>query len=249
MPIVIPMRIGPACDQAARYRRISAATMNHGLKGPASTPSAAWAAHSNVSGLTAAVHNGGNGRCTGRGTTVMPSSLKCATGEAERHTIRGRAQDGQRLVDKTAAFCHPRAERRVLLWREAATDADLEPAAAKQVERRNALCHVHRMVIGERNDTKSESQARRAPRECRENQFRLRRVRVAGHEMMLGEPHAMEPERVRELDFGDAVLVHGRLTAPGLRRYGELIEEVEYQIESLVVFGMRSCRYIASDLH
>jgi hypothetical protein len=44
---------------------------------------------------------------------------------------------------------------------------------------------------------------------------------------MLGEPHAVEPERVGELDLGEALRVDRRLGAPRMRRYGKLVEEID----------------------
>ena len=54
--------------------------------------------------------------------------------------------------------------------------------------------------------------------------------------MVLGDPHAVESEGVGELDFAKGVGIHGRFTATAGRGYGKLMEEIEYQDGSPMVF-------------
>jgi hypothetical protein len=91
------------------------------------------------------------------------------------------------------------------------------------------------MMVRQRHDAQSETQAGRALRQRRENQIRLGAMRIAGHEMMLDQPHAVESEPVRKLDLRHAVGEYFRFAAAASRRHGKLVEKVEKQGEPSVV--------------
>src|SRR5512132_237089 len=148
-------------------------------------------------------------------------------GEAERLVARAVAQDGQRLVHEASTVRHPYAEGRILVRREAAPDAHFEAAIAKQIERRNSLGDMDRMMVRQRHDAEPEAQLRRTPRERREDQFGLRRMRVPAHEMMLDDPYAMKAAPVGQLDLVAGVGIYASLAAPDVRRHRELMEKVE----------------------
>jgi len=74
----------------------------------------------------------------------------------DRRVARGRAQDGERLVDQLPTFRHVDAEGAILVRREATPDAHFEPPAAQHVERADALGDVQGVVIRQRNDAEAQ---------------------------------------------------------------------------------------------
>jgi len=148
------------------------------------------------------------------------------------HLVPGaRTQDRERLFDAMPTVRHVDAERAEFGRRETAPDPHFEPPAAQHVERADALGDVQRVVIRQGNDAQAQAQMPRASRQRGEHQVRLRRVGVAGHQMMLDDPHAVEPQPVGELDFVERVRVDVRLAAAEMRRHGELVEKIDEQLQ------------------
>src|SRR6185437_2574606 len=75
-------------------------------------------------------------------------------------------------------------------------------------------------------------QSRRATRDRGQHELGLRRMRVAGHQVMLGQPHAVKAELVGELDLVRRLGVGARLVTPRAGYDGKLVEEIDLQARS-----------------
>jgi hypothetical protein len=90
------------------------------------------------------------------------------------------------------------------------------------------------MVIGQRYDAETQAQMTRSLRKRGEHELGLRCMRVAGHQVVFDEPHAVEAEPVGELDFDERIGIDVLLAAPEVRWHGELVEEIEQQKQAPV---------------
>jgi hypothetical protein len=82
----------------------------------------------------------------------------------------------------------------------ALADAEIEPAARQQIQRRNLLRQQHRVVPGQHEDRRTEAKARRTSRDKGQERESRRDLADTG-KMMLGHEARMETERFG-LDIG-----------------------------------------------
>ena len=108
----------------------------------------------------------------------------------------------------------------------ALADAEVEPAAGDQIERRGLLGEQDRVVPGQRHDRGPEPQPGRAHRQAGQQHQRGRDLVPAG-EMMLDQEARMQAQRLRldvEVEIiaeslaGPLVVLRARLARVGLRR-------------------------------
>jgi len=105
-------------------------------------------------------------------------------------------------------------------------------ALGQQVEGGDALGDVQRMVVRQRDHAEPQADVRGAPRERGQHEFRLRRMRVAGHQVVLDQPRAVEAQAVGEFDLVERAGVHFGFAAPEVRRHGQFVEEIEVHVPS-----------------
>ncbi len=124
------------------------------------------------------------------------------------------------------------------------------PAPGEDVERRDALGDMHRVVQRQRDHGMSQADPARALRQRGEQELGLGGMRIAAHEVMLDQPRAAITEAVGQLDFGKRVGVGLRFAADRLRRQGDFVEQIELHRRALRHHASagrkrqsRSCRF------
>jgi hypothetical protein len=111
----------------------------------------------------------------------------------------GRLEDhARRLVEAVARLVHVHAEAGILAPRQAAPETEHRAATGEMVEQHDLLGDAQRIVPRQDEGARGEPDARRAPRQPREE---LRVVGAGGvvEEVMLDDEHRAVPERLREL--------------------------------------------------
>ena len=144
--------------------------------------------------------------------------LPVSTAMAEpRIRDKGLGNDIHRLVEPRISFLHRHAEPGEFVVAIAFADAEIEPAAREQIERRRLLGEQHRVVPGQHEDGRAEAQGRGARAEPGQ-QIEARRDLAEPGEMVLDDKGAVKAERLGL----DIVLdpVAEALAAVGIRRHG-----------------------------
>ena len=136
-----------------------------------------------------------------------------------RHLQEARVPAGERLLHEHVSdrghrvFPHrplraaPDAESAELRGGAGFTRAELDAAARQQVQRGDAFGDARRMVdrVRDLNDAVSEPDARRSLARRTEEHLGRGGVRILLHEVVLDEPHEVEPGAVGDLDLLERV--------------------------------------------
>ena len=148
----------------------------------------------------------------------------------ELHGVLGEARDERlhRLFPHVALVAHPAAERMELDGPLPLAESELDPAAAQQIERGDALGNADRMVGRELDDAVAEPDARRPLARRAQEDLGRGRVRVLLEEVVLHLPRVVVAQPVGQLDLIERVLEEPVLAVRGPRpRKLVLVEDPE----------------------
>ena len=155
--------------------------------------------------------------------------MKCLPCELDGRLAEHRHDALDRLLPDLALVLHGHAERLELGDRGAFAHAELDAAAAQQIECRDPLGDAGGMVGGQLDDAVTEADALGALAGGAEEHLRRRRVGVFLEEVVLDLPGVVVAQLVGQLDLVERIEMHLHLGMrfPGLGDL-QLVEDAEF---------------------